>query len=589
MTSKMEKNIKWCTNCNIPIIGEICNICGSSGRECARDLKPIFSSERTLFEELLGVRLPPFAFRYRNRVISEGETFLTFKLDVINRRLIPLYYKKNVNCAEDMDFLEGIKRTIKANIEYLKNKEEETINFIKEAVQDCSRTFVLFGGGKDSTVVAMLAKKALGNVPLLFVDTTLEFPETYRFVEEFSRTYNFPLIKDAHGKYYRAKQSFFKLCKKLGPPSIYYRWCCHVFKEQPVRCFINDYLNDPTDAAFLTGIRRGESRRRSNYLSIERGKKIVGQKLIQPINNWSDLEVWLYILWKGIKINKLYELGHTRVGCWPCPCTPPLMDFMRQLTHAFLWTKFEKLLLSYAAENYRSREWVKKGLWRLRKPKRQKIFLNPLHVKKEDEKLVFEFLLPYRRDTFDWLKILGEMKVNEDKSFKLNTQQEFEMSGRVKESQVELVVKCNIEDYTRIKMLIEKVLFRSINCIQCGACIGSCFKGALHVTKKRVNITSKCDRCWLCLKNSCIVQDSEKMYVAKLDAFSLSPCEKGLPMNHVVFYNKEIGKKVAEALKAMGRDIEIHDEGRIVCVDAFISKKELDHVVLEQLVFLKKT
>ena len=580
------KNVRWCTSCNVPIIGELCNICGNSGRRCAKDLKPIFNSERALFEELLGIRLPSFTFRYRNRIISEGRTFLTFKLDAVNKRLMPLYHQgqENTGYAEEVDFAEGIRLTIKANVKHLKEKERTAVNFIKEATSNYSRTFILFGGGKDSAVVAMLAKEALGSVPLLFIDTTLEFPETYKFVEEFSRTYGFPLIKDDDGEYYRAKLNFFQLCKRLGPPSIYCRWCCHIFKEQPVRRFINNHLNDPTDAAFLTGIRRCESRRRGNYAPIELGKRIVGQTLVQPINDWSDLEVWLYVFWKGIKINDLYELGHARVGCWPCPCTPPLMDFVRQLTHSSLWTKFEEVLLAYATENNRSREWVRKGLWRLRRPKRQKIFVYPLHIEGGDSEILFKYFIPHKTSLFEWLKILGDVKADEDKYLKLKTKRGFEVRCKIEGPQVKLMVKCAKRDYISVKTLIEKVLFRSLNCIECGACSGSCSKGAIQAIEGKVIINlKKCDRCWSCLKNSCIVQDSEKMYVVKLDPFSLIPCEKGLPMNHVIFLSKEIGKRVAERFKARGVNVEIHEGGKVICIDASITREEIEELVLSAL------
>jgi phosphoadenosine phosphosulfate reductase len=577
--------VKWCANCNVPIIGEQCDICGSSGRRCAKDLKPIFGGERRLFEKLLGIRLPLFAFRYRNKVISNGRTFLTFKLDTVNKRLIPLSYQKSIDYGEGMDFWEGIRCTIEANEEHLKKREEKAIDFINEAARNYSRTFVLFGGGKDSAVVAMLAKKALGNVSLLFVDTTLEFPETYKFVEEFSRTYGFYLIKDDDGEYYRAKQDFFQLCKRLGPPSIYCRWCCHIFKEQPVKHFIDDHLNDPTDAVFLTGIRRSESKRRSDYASIELGRRIVGQTLIQPINDWSDLEVWLYIFWKGIKINDLYELGHTRVGCWPCPCTPPFMDLIRQLTHASLWAKFEEVLLDYATKNNRSKEWVEKGLWRLRKPKRQKIFVSPFHIKEDGDDILFEYLLPHKPTLFEWLKTLGEIEIDEDKFFKLKTKRGFEVKCSNEGTRVRLIVKCAKKDYVDVKTLIEKALFRYLNCIKCGACSGSCPKGAIQIIERgRIIINlEKCDRCYSCIKNPCIIQDSEKMYIIKLDAFLLTPCEKSLPMNHVIFPSEEIGKRVAEALKTRGVNVEIHEKGRIVCIDTNISKGEIERLVFHVL------
>ncbi|MBI5252799.1 MAG: phosphoadenosine phosphosulfate reductase family protein, partial [Euryarchaeota archaeon] len=111
--------------------------------------------------------------------------------------------------------------------------------FIKETSKKYSENFkvVSFGGGKDSVAVSFLVKKALRDIPLFFADTTLEYPETYEFIERFAHKYDFELVRDDNGNFYRSDQDFFELCKKLGPPSIRYRWCCYVFKAYSVNKF----------------------------------------------------------------------------------------------------------------------------------------------------------------------------------------------------------------------------------------------------------------------------------------------------------------------------------------------------------------
>ena len=54
--------------------------------------------------------------------------------------------------------------------------------------------FISFSGGKDSTVVADLVKRATGRADIchLFGDTTLEFPETYNYIKEY-KEYNYYL------------------------------------------------------------------------------------------------------------------------------------------------------------------------------------------------------------------------------------------------------------------------------------------------------------------------------------------------------------------------------------------------------------
>ena len=41
--------------------------------------------------------------------------------------------------------------------------------------------------------------------------------------------------------------------------------------------------------------------------------------LVNPIYDWSDVEVWEYIHENNIAYNELYDMGYSRVGCILCP------------------------------------------------------------------------------------------------------------------------------------------------------------------------------------------------------------------------------------------------------------------------------
>jgi phosphoadenosine phosphosulfate reductase len=572
-------SVRWCAQCDVPLLAEICENCGEEGQPCAKDLKPIFYEEKKYFEEFLGENIPAFAFRYRNRIITEGQPFLIFKIDSKSQKFV-LTRRLKVKQHEIVGLRDKVRCMLKANRSVLRQKEKNAIEQIKKFSEKFSQVVVLFGGGKDSAVTAILAKKALGRVPLLFIDTTLEFPETYRFVKKFSRSHGFNLLKDRCGEFYRAKQEFFKLCRRLGPPSIYCRWCCHIFKEQPVRRFLSDNGGD-NDIVFLTGIRKSESRRRGNYSSLESGRRITGQVLAQPIIYWKDADIWFYIIWKNIEINDLYKLGHSRVGCWPCPCTSPIMDLFRRITHPNLWDKFEGILLDYTKENRRSVEWVKRGLWRLRRPKRKKILIEPLKVIENDQKLLFNYRIPYRESLLERLKILGKIEKSE-KSFIVDSGV-FRINGWFRGNQVELTIECFKFGYVNAKRWLEKILSRSLNCIGCGACAGSCPKGAIRIIKGNFRIFNSCDGCKTCLKNSCAIDDSERLFALKLDPFLMSPCKEKLQMNHVVFANGEIGKITAEKLRAKGVKVEVHEKGKIICVNVDFPRWKIERMVTAEL------
>ena len=70
-------------------------------------------------------------------------------------------------------------------LSYLKQLEAESIYIIREAVAQFEKPVLLFSGGKDSIVMAHLARKAFWPAklpfPMLHVDTGHNFPETIEF------------------------------------------------------------------------------------------------------------------------------------------------------------------------------------------------------------------------------------------------------------------------------------------------------------------------------------------------------------------------------------------------------------------------
>lgn len=101
-------------------------------------------------------------------------------------------------------------------------------------------------------------------------------------------------------------------------PSRLNRFCCQYFKEAPTI----DYFNDDDRLLFLIGMRNEESNARSTYGDIWKNEKWGNRDWIAllPIREWSELDVWLYILSEHIEINRKYKYGYTRVGCGiACP------------------------------------------------------------------------------------------------------------------------------------------------------------------------------------------------------------------------------------------------------------------------------
>ena len=100
--------------------------------------------------------------------------------------------------------------------------------------------FVSFSGGKDSTVVSDLVLRALGTQQVLHLygDTTLEFPESAKYVKRFKAEHPKTLVITAKNK----DKNFDELCEQLGPPSRVMRWCCTIFKTGAIQRKIQSLL-----------------------------------------------------------------------------------------------------------------------------------------------------------------------------------------------------------------------------------------------------------------------------------------------------------------------------------------------------------
>ena len=121
----------------------------------------------------------------------------------------------------DPEWTEAVAR----NTYHLKNLERNAVRSIKQHMYDRPVANVSFSGGKDSTAILLLARKA-GVNDAFFLDTGIEFPETIEFV----RSLGVEVISGAG--------DFWSAVEKAGPPAKDNRWCCKLLKQNPLRLYL---------------------------------------------------------------------------------------------------------------------------------------------------------------------------------------------------------------------------------------------------------------------------------------------------------------------------------------------------------------
>ena len=423
-------------------------------------------------------------------------------------------------------FNQNIKLYIQANKARYHEITLEAIDYIGQAAKgyDATSMFVSFSGGKDSTVVSSLVTTALSNPGIihLFGNTTLELPETIEYINRFKKNNRKTPVLTSMNE----QQDFFELCKEFGPPSRMLRWCCTVFKTGFISKKINSSFRGKTNIRTFYGIRRNESKSRSNYQREDNSPKISKQKVSSPIIDWRDYDIWLYILSTGIDFNDAYRKGFTRIGCWCCPNNSRWSQFLASIYMPEQSERFHQILLDFAIKMGKTdpEEYVRNGGWKARsggagieRSKNVAIEFKPCATDESSfnyelnqpiSEQLYELFKPFGILNFDMgNKRLGEVYILDYKTNKplLKLQGRIGSSNlritilnrpiahRTKTVEIELKFKCQI---TKFQL-----------CTGCHACETVCKMNAITLIKKEGTVSDyvycideqKCIRCGECI------------------------------------------------------------------------------------------
>ena len=374
--------IYWCSECKIPIIHTInqadkgiCPICGNKTKYMSADLRPVFPEERLLLELLLDKEpntcLKKSVWAANSRYYVDGKSISisskAFQTADTDDLIEKLEQNKENNSYEY--FEEIIRRFTVANKDRLNYLKTEAFNFVQETAKrfDEENIVVSFSGGKDSTVTADVAVKALSNPSLvhIFGNTTLEFPSTVEYAKRFRDSHPHAIFQIAKNE----EQVFLDVCEDIGPPARMMRWCCSMFKTGPITRIINSLYRNQQILTFY-GIRKSESVSRSKYNRVEdsaESVKIQQQTVASPIFFWKDIDIWLYILSEGIDFNDAYRLGYDRVGCWCCPNNNQRAQFLSRIYMPEQSKRWRDFLIDFAVKIGKPdpEVYVDSGKWKL--------------------------------------------------------------------------------------------------------------------------------------------------------------------------------------------------------------------------------
>lgn len=202
---------------------------------------------------------------------------------------------------------------------HLDRLEAEAIHIFREVAATFAKPVMLYSVGKDSSVMLRLAHKAFFPAkppfPFLHVDTTWKFREMISFRDQMAKEYGLDLLVHSNPD---------GIAQGIGPFTHGSNTHTHLMKTVALRQALDQH---GFDAAF-GGARRDEekSRAKERIFSFRNASHAWDPKTqrpemwktyntrvgkgesirVFPLSNWTELDIWQYILKESIPIVPLY-------------------------------------------------------------------------------------------------------------------------------------------------------------------------------------------------------------------------------------------------------------------------------------------
>lgn len=232
---------------------------------------------------------------------------------------------------------------------------DEKVELSKERIKEWyefheGKVYISFSGGKDSTVLLDIVRSIYPEVPAVFINTGLEYPEVLKFVhntenviilrpkmkfKDVIEKYGFPVISKENSQKIaeiRNTKSFKLRQKRLfgddkGNGKLSEKWiplldapfkishnCCNVLKKNPVKKFEKETGLKPYVGTMVSDSRL----RKTNYLRHGCNNFTSKRGMSLPLSFWTEDNIWEYIKTRNILYSKIYDMGYSNTGCIFC-------------------------------------------------------------------------------------------------------------------------------------------------------------------------------------------------------------------------------------------------------------------------------
>ncbi|MGA9519915.1 MAG: sulfate adenylyltransferase subunit CysD [Myxococcaceae bacterium] len=197
--------------------------------------------------------------------------------------------------------------------------EAESIHILRETVAEFANPVMLYSIGKDSQVLVHLARKAFHPAPLPFpllhVDTTWKFRDMYLFRDRFVAEHGLRLlvhrnvraIEEGINPFDHGSQRY---THALKTQALLEALALHGFDAAFGGARRDEEKSRAKERVFSFRDRHGQwdpRRQRPELWSLFNGRVDAGESMrVFPLSNWTELDVWQYVLRERIPVVPLY-------------------------------------------------------------------------------------------------------------------------------------------------------------------------------------------------------------------------------------------------------------------------------------------
>ncbi len=225
-------------------------------------------------------------------------------------------------------------------LNYLDELESEAVFVLREVQAQFQNPVILFSGGKDSIVLAHLAKKAFypAKIPfaLMHIDTGHNFPETIQFRDDLIEKLGARLIVGSVQESIDNNRVVEETGKNATRNELQITTLLDAIEEHQIDCAIGGGRRDEEKARAKERFfshrddfgQWAPKNQRPELWNLFNGRMRQGEHFRAfPISNWTEMDVWNYILRENIEIPSLY-FAHDRKVVWRNGSWIPVSEYL---------------------------------------------------------------------------------------------------------------------------------------------------------------------------------------------------------------------------------------------------------------------